>query len=174
MGLTRSGKSCQSRASLQLGGGRMLRDERGPEEGRKKERKVKKRKEKKRKMRPQSYSCKDLNSDKNLNDPERGPSPGKPGFQIKASLANTLISASRDPKQRTPLSWISDLQNCEIIKGCCVKLLNLWPFIMHHRKRIWSLSHSHLREGPSMVTSESILLDNISVLLTLPCCLQSL
>lgn len=45
---------------------------------------------------------------------------------------------------------------------------------MHHRKGIWSLSHSHLRERPSTITSESILPGNISVLLTLPCCLQSL
>lgn len=96
------------------------------------------------------------------------PDQSQPGQYLDFHLKR---SQAENPNKPT---WIFDLQNCEIINGCCAQPLNLWPFIMHHKKGTWSLSHSHLREGPSTVTSESIFPGNISVLLTLPCCIQSL
>lgn len=48
-------------------------------------------------------------------------------------------------------SLASDLQNCELINGCCFKLLNLWQFIRSNRKWI-----QHERELAAGVTWDLI------------------
>lgn len=50
------------------------------------------------------------------------------------SLANSVISVLWNPEQRTQafLAQTPDQRSCELMNGCCFKLLNVWQFLTQH------------------------------------------
>lgn len=65
-------------------------------------------------------------------------------LQMESSPAHTTKSAWGSEQRSQPF-WISDLQECKVLNGCCSKLLRFWYFLMQQQRTKtlsdWSDSH---------------------------------
>ena len=60
-----------------------------------------------------------------------------PRLQLRTTVWSTLDYSLMEPEQRFHLScaWIPDPQNCEIIDVCFFKVLYVYPFVIHQKKK---------------------------------------